>query len=69
MGRHGLLLVVGSARGLLLPQVPRMYGWDRLEYLQALCEKAGVPASAWRRPEAQLHAFEAEKWGEESLAE
>lgn len=69
VGRHGLLLVVGSARGLLLPQVPLMYGWDRLVFLQALCEKAGVPVSAWRRPEAQLFAFEAEKWGEENQEE
>lgn len=69
VGRHGLLLVVGSARGLLLPQVPTMYGWDRQAFLAALCEKAGVPTSAWRLPQAELYAFEAEKWGEDGPAE
>jgi AmmeMemoRadiSam system protein A len=69
VGRHGLLLVVGSARGLLLPQVPTLYGWDRLAFLEALCEKAGAPTSAWRLPQAELYAFEAEKWGEDATAE
>ena len=54
----------GPYAGLLLPQVPTAYGWDREEYLEALCHKAGLPGSAWHEPGVELLAFEAEVWGE-----
>jgi AmmeMemoRadiSam system protein A len=60
VGRHGLCVSHGDARGLLLPQVARRYGWDRLRLLEETCLKAGLPPDAWRDPEAQLFAFEAE---------
>lgn len=65
VGRHGLILTAGRRAGLLLPQVPGEYGWDRAAYLDALCRKAGLPPGAWREPHATLEAFEAEVWGEE----
>jgi AmmeMemoRadiSam system protein A len=58
--RHGLCVEHGEARGLLLPQVARRYGWDRLRLLVETCLKAGLPATAWRDPEARLFVFEAE---------
>jgi AmmeMemoRadiSam system protein A len=64
VGRHGLMLVVRGRSGLLLPEVPRHYGWDREEFLRALCHKAGVEAMAWRQPDAELSGFEAETWGD-----
>jgi AmmeMemoRadiSam system protein A len=69
VGRHGLILSAGEGArlraGLLLPQVPGEYGWDREEYLDALCRKAGLPPGALRDPRSRLQAFEAEVWGEE----
>jgi AmmeMemoRadiSam system protein A len=65
VGQHGLVLRLGPHAGLLLPQVPRSFGWNREEYLDALCRKAGLPAGAWRNPDSRLYAFEAEVWSEE----
>ena len=48
LGVHGLVIESGAKRGLLLPQVPRMFGWSRDEYLEAICRKAGLRPSAWR---------------------
>ncbi len=41
------------------------YGWSAEEFLDALCEKAGLPAGAWRAQGIELYGFEAEAWGEE----
>ncbi|HXY77811.1 MAG TPA: AmmeMemoRadiSam system protein A [Candidatus Acidoferrales bacterium] len=59
VGRHGLLISDGARRGLLLPQVPVEYGWDRETFLEQTCRKAGLPLDAWRRT-ATLEAFTAE---------
>lgn len=63
-GRHGLLIVRGSFRGLLLPQVARRYGWSREEFLAETCMKAALPPDAWQRPGTEIYAFEAEVFGE-----
>lgn len=55
LGVHGLAIVSDDKRGLLLPQVPSMFGWTRPEYLAAICRKAGLPPSAWQS--AELLAF------------
>jgi len=65
VGRHGLWLTVGGQSGLLLPEVPLPFGWDRGRFLTALCRKAGAPDDAWRRPDAELRGFEAECWSED----
>jgi len=65
VGRHGLMIVKGFDRGLLLPQVPAEQGWDREEFLRGLCHKARLPSNAWKDKDAQLYGFEAEVWGEE----
>jgi AmmeMemoRadiSam system protein A len=59
VGRHGLLLSGGGRRGVLLPQVPVEHGWDRESFLAHTCQKAGLPASAWRGPDVELLAFTA----------
>ena len=48
LGVHGLVIVSDQKRGLLLPQVPGMFGWSREEYLEAICRKAGLRSGAWR---------------------
>lgn len=63
-GRHGLLIVAGRSRGLLLPQVALEHGMSRTEFLAALCWKAGLPEDAWQRPGVELLAFETECWQE-----
>lgn len=65
VGRHGLMIVRSPYAGLLLPDVAARYGWDRIEFLNAVCEKAGLPHRAWRDPNAELYGFESEEWGEE----
>lgn len=64
VGKHGLLLTYQDRRGLLLPQVPLEWGWDREEFLRQVCFKAGVAGDAWKRG-ARLEAFTAEVFGEE----
>jgi AmmeMemoRadiSam system protein A len=64
VGRHGLMVAQGRMRGLLLPQVPVEWGWDREAFLDQTCVKAGLPRSAWRHG-ATLWAFTAEVFGEE----
>lgn len=59
VGRHGLILVWRGKSGVFLPQVPVEQGWDRLTYLEHLCDKAGVPRGAWREADAELYWFEA----------
>ncbi|UCC69036.1 MAG: AmmeMemoRadiSam system protein A [Armatimonadota bacterium] len=64
VGVHGLIIQQGGQRGLLLPQVPVEWGWDRDEFLDQTCVKAGLPPGAWRRG-ADIYAFAAEVFGEE----
>ena len=65
VGRHGLLLRYGDKRGVLLPQVPLEHGWDRETFLGHTCEKAGLPADTWRRPDVELSGFTATVFGED----
>jgi AmmeMemoRadiSam system protein A len=60
VGKHGLYIVQGHFRGLLLPQVATQYQWDRTTFLAQSCRKAGLPESAWRDPRTMIHIFEAE---------
>jgi AmmeMemoRadiSam system protein A len=63
IGRHGLVVARGSQRGLLLPQVPREYGWDVETFLEETCHKAGLPADAWQQG-ATIEGFTAEVFGD-----
>jgi hypothetical protein len=60
IGRHGLFIVYGLHRGLLLPQVATEQGWDRQTFLEQTCVKAGLPPGAWKEPGAVLYRFGAE---------
>ena len=59
VGQHGLILQWQGYSGVFLPQVPVEQGWDRLEYLDNLCLKAGLPKGSWRKPGVELFSFEA----------
>lgn len=64
VGRDGLLLRLGGRSGVFLPQVPVEQGWDLAAYLQNLCRKAGLPASALTDPRAEFSTFTAQVLGE-----
>ncbi len=64
VGRHGLIVSLGGARGLLLPQVASRYSWDRETFLAQTCRKAGLPAQAWRQPQTKIQIFEAQVFSE-----
>ena len=59
VGRHGLLISRAAQRGLLLPQVAVEWNWDREQFLEETCLKAGVPADAWQHG-ARIQAFTAQ---------
>jgi AmmeMemoRadiSam system protein A len=63
VGRHGLVVEMGSRRGLLLPQVATEWKWDAETFLAQTCHKAGLARDAWRQG-AKLWRFEAEVFGE-----
>ena len=57
-GRHGVLVSLGVARGLLLPQVAERTGWDAATFVARAMEKAGIPPE--RMQDVSLEVFEAE---------
>jgi AmmeMemoRadiSam system protein A len=59
-GQHGLMVVRGALRGLLLPQVATERNWSGQRLLEETCVKAGLPRDAWRDPETQVFGFTAE---------
>ena len=63
VGVHGIYIVKGSYRGVLLPQVASEYGWDRDQFLQHTCVKAGLPQDAWEG-ECDIYIFSAQVFGE-----
>jgi uncharacterized protein (TIGR00296 family) len=64
VGRDGLIASRGMWRGLLLPQVPVEWKWNAKEFLQHTCNKAGLPTDAWKEPDTEFMAFQAEIFGE-----
>ena len=64
IGRDGLIVEGRGTSGLLLPQVGPEQGWTSEELLDGTCEKAGLPAGAWRDPRVRVRRFEAEVFAE-----
>jgi AmmeMemoRadiSam system protein A len=67
VGEHGLVLELGTSKGVLLPQVATEYGWNVEEFLEAVCRKSGLPPSAWEYPDARISVFSAEIIDEEHV--
>ena len=63
VGRHGLIMKQGRRQGLLLPQVPVEWRWNREQFLDQTCNKAGLPPQTWRKAwkedGVELYWFEA----------
>lgn len=60
IGKHGLFIRKGFQSGLLLPQVAVEHGWDRKEFLQWTCRKAGLSKNAWQGRDIQIFVFSAD---------
>jgi AmmeMemoRadiSam system protein A len=67
VGTHGLMLELGSCRGVLLPQVATEYGWNAVEFLEAVCRKSGLHRLAWKEPDAEISVFSAEILNEDEI--
>jgi AmmeMemoRadiSam system protein A len=63
VGKHGLVVSQGNRRGLLLPQVPVEWNWDRQTFLTQTCLKAGLAPDACLQ-DIELQSFTAEVFGE-----
>ena len=59
VGRHGLYIIKGRNRGVLLPQVAVEHNMDRECFLENTCVKAGLEPDAWKQ-NAAIFTFEAE---------
>lgn len=64
VGQHGLYVTSGYRHGVLLPQVATDCGWDAETFLSHTCQKAGLPADAWKGGDIKLEVFEAEVFSE-----
>ncbi|MFA5337750.1 MAG: AmmeMemoRadiSam system protein B, partial [Candidatus Omnitrophota bacterium] len=59
VGKHGLVISKGPYSGLLLPQVPLEYNWDRQTFLEHTCLKAGLPKDTYKEKGVMLYKFSA----------
>lgn len=59
IGRHGMTITKDGRSAVFLPQVAPEQGWNLEETLTFLSRKAGLPADAWRSPDAAFTVFEA----------
>jgi len=63
---HGVILSRGMHRSTFLPQV-----WEQLPdkelFLEQLCLKGGMPATAWKDPATNVEVYQAEVFGEKDF--
>ena len=64
VGKDGLVIEKGFHRGLLLPQVATEWGWDKYEFLEHTCRKAGLPPDSYNKKEIKILRFRAQVFGE-----
>ena len=62
--KHGLYMKREGYSGLLLPQVATEYNWNRTEFLEHTCQKAGLPKDAWKDSRTEISIFSAQVFGE-----
>ncbi|MBI5235009.1 MAG: AmmeMemoRadiSam system protein A [Deltaproteobacteria bacterium] len=63
IGVHGIYIVKGKNSGVLLPQVAASHGFDKHEFLDQTCLKAGLAPGAWKKG-AMVFLFKAEVFSE-----
>ena len=60
IGKHGIVIFRKGSLGLLLPQVATEYNWDRTQFLEHCCLKAGLPRDMWKDKETEIYTFSAD---------
>lgn len=58
IGRDGLIIQKGYARGLLLPQVAEENLFSEEEFLDHTCMKAGISADSWMDESCDVYKFQ-----------
>jgi len=58
IGKHGLIAEIEDFRGVLLPQVPIEQGWNKKQFLENLCLKAGLLAESWKSKDIKIYKFQ-----------
>lgn len=58
IGRHGLRIRLGKHVGLLLPVVASERNWTPRQFLDAVCQKAGLSPGTWLRDDAIVEIFD-----------
>ena len=67
VGKHGLVIDAGYARGLLLPSVAVEYRWTKEEFLDHTAIKAGLSPDIWRSGKVSIFSFTTESFSETEL--
>jgi len=65
IGRDGLMIEYGIYSGLLLPVVAKEEHWTAEQFLDGVCEKAGIPMSYWKQKNVRLYKFTTQVFKEE----
>lgn len=63
VGKHGLYIIKGIRCGTLLPQVAVECCWDRRQFLEHTCMKAGLPPDGWKN-DATILTYSAQVFSE-----
>jgi AmmeMemoRadiSam system protein A len=64
IGEDGLIIDYLGYSGLLLPQVAIEHKMNKLEFLEACCEKASLPRDKWQDEKCQIFTFQAQIFSE-----
>lgn len=65
IGKDGLICEYLGYSGLLLPQVATEYKMNRIEFLEVLCNKAGLPNDTWQNKNFKLKKFQCQIFKED----
>jgi len=67
VGKHGILIKKRFRHGLLLPQVATNYGWDRIQFLEQTCCKAGLHKDCFKENGCEIYIFSATVFSKKDL--
>lgn len=64
IGKDGLIANYLGYSGLLLPQVATENNFNKIQFLECLCSKTGIPKDSWQKPHFKLEKFQAQVFSE-----
>ncbi|MBU2446993.1 MAG: AmmeMemoRadiSam system protein A [Bacteroidetes bacterium] len=68
IGKHGLIIEKEHHHGLLLPQVAVKYNWNREDFLDHTCQKAGLRKHDWKSLQTKIEIFSAVIFSEKQMS-